>query len=260
MYISLNVPEFLCARRYGTVTSTMDIARELLLDESPNSAEWCAALMADEQTAGRGRQGRTWLTSAGAFMATFVLGTTSPRTALTGYSLVVGVAVSEALESLGVRSRLKWPNDIVVVGDNASVKKLGGILIEVQEVANNRFILVGLGINVSPAPQEVMDRAVSLEELGRKGSVATDLLVPVGSALQKWHNRFIAGDGFKGVSDEWDRRSCFSSGRTELRIDVGNGQQLEGVFSGVDETGALLIDVAGQIQPVLSGHITSFVL
>lgn len=260
MYISLNVPEFACARRYSTVTSTMDVARELLLHESPNSAEWCAALIADEQTAGRGRQGRSWLTSAGAFMATFVLGTTSPRTALAGYSLVVGVAVSEVLESFGVQSRLKWPNDIVIVGDNSSVKKLGGILIEVQEVESNRFVLVGLGLNMSPAPEELSNRAVSLHELGHMELVASELCGPVGSALKKWHNRFIDRGGFNGVRDEWISRSCFSAGRTELTIDVGNDQQLRGVFSGVDDSGALLITIADQTQPVLSGHIASFVL
>jgi len=179
---------------------------------------------------------------------------------LAGYSLMVGVAVSEVLQGFGVQSRLKWPNDIVVVGDNSSVKKLGGILIEVQEVGNNRFVLVGLGINVSPAPEEVSDRAASLHELGHRALVASDLCGPVGGALKKWHARFIDRGGFEGVRDEWNSRSCFSAGRTELTIDVGNDQQLQGIFSGVDDSGALLINIAGQTQPVLSGHIASFVL
>jgi BirA family biotin operon repressor/biotin-[acetyl-CoA-carboxylase] ligase len=259
MYSDFNLSGFLLARRYTSVSSTMDVARELLCSESSIDPSWCAAVIADEQTAGRGRQGRSWLASAGAFMATYVFVTDAPTAILSGYSLSVGVAVARALEAFGVGVALKWPND-VVVEYSGRLRKLGGILIEVQELGGYRGVLVGLGINVTPAPVDLRDIAVSLSELGQRALSAVDLVIPLGRALKQTHDRFIAGGGFKSVRSDWVDRSAFIQQVSRLTIDLGAGEEISGTFSGVDDHGALLLGLGAQRRSIISGHITSYVL
>jgi BirA family biotin operon repressor/biotin-[acetyl-CoA-carboxylase] ligase len=256
----LALPGFSYARQYASVTSTMDTARELLQHEPPSSASWCAVVVADEQTAGRGRQGRAWLTTRGAFMATYLFATEVPVAAFTGYSLAVGVAVSSALQECGVQTQLKWPNDIVVITPYGTLRKLGGILIEVHEVVGCRCILVGLGINTTRPPEDIRDIAVGVEEVGGTAISAQDLLEPLSKALLVSHQLFVTQGGFRGVREAWMSRSCFVPDKTELAIELSEGQTLMGRFSGVEESGALMLDVNGSHHAVLSGHITSFVL
>jgi BirA family biotin operon repressor/biotin-[acetyl-CoA-carboxylase] ligase len=260
MYSQLELPGFSHARRYDAVSSTMDVARELLRYEPPHSESWCAVVAAEAQTAGRGRQGRSWVTTRGAFMATYLFATDAPVAAFAGYSLAVGVAVSAALEEYGVRTRLKWPNDIVVIESGGKLRKLGGVLIEVQELGAYRCILVGLGLNTTQPPDDVRDIAVGMQELGAPNVSAPDLLEPIGIALRVSHHRFVHEGGFKASRDAWAQRSCFVPHKTTVELDVGEGQRVTGRFAGVDEMGALVVDVGGRQQTVLSGHITSFQL
>ncbi len=260
MYVTLDIPEFSCARRYDSVSSTMDLAREILSKYPPSNAEWSAVVTADKQTAGRGRQGRVWLASQGSLMVTYIFVTDLPIAALAGYSLAVGVAVAEELEGLGIKNALKWPNDIVVLQGEQSLRKIGGVLIEVQQIAGLQCILVGLGINVAPAPSEVSDISVSLHELGAVDVSAHELVAPIGASLRKWHQNFITSAGFKGVRSAWIQRSCFQSGLSKVTVDLGAGRLISGVFAGVDENGAMVVEASGEFHPIVSGHITSFVL
>jgi BirA family biotin operon repressor/biotin-[acetyl-CoA-carboxylase] ligase len=257
MNSQLDFPGFTRAERHASVTSTMDAARTLLSNNPPMDTAWSAVVTADEQTAGRGRQGRVWLASHGSLMATYIFATDLPVAALAGYSLTVGVAVAEVLEHRGVQTALKWPNDIVVVDGVRSLRKVGGILIEVQEAAGFQCILIGLGINIAPAPIEVRDIAVSVQELGGKDVSAEELLVPIGFSLRLWHQRFIEG-GFKAIRSAWSGRACFLAGQSELTLDLGEGRVLAGRFVGVDEGGALVIEASGKQHQILSGHVTSF--
>jgi BirA family biotin operon repressor/biotin-[acetyl-CoA-carboxylase] ligase len=183
-----------------------------------------------------------------------------PVAALAGYSLAVGVAVAEVLESRGVQIALKWPNDIVVLQSAESLRKVGGILVEVQEIAGFQCILIGLGINIAPAPSEVRDISASLHELVGVGVSAQELVVSLASSLRAWHQRFTSGGGFKAIKSAWCERSCFLIGRSEVTIDLGEGRLLTGVFVGVDESGAMIIEASGTCHPILSGHITSWTL
>jgi len=193
-------------------------------------------------------------------MATYIFATDLPVAALAGYSLAVGVAVAETLESRGIQTALKWPNDIVVLHGDESLRKIGGILIEVQEVAGFQCILVGLGINVAPAPNEVRDISASLHELGGVGVKAPDLVAPLGTLLRAWHHTFTSDGGFRGIRPAWSERSCFRVGHTEVTVELGEGRLLTGIFAGVDESGAMVIEKSGVRYPIVSGHITSFTL
>jgi BirA family biotin operon repressor/biotin-[acetyl-CoA-carboxylase] ligase len=186
-------------------------------------------------------------------MGTFLFCTERPIAALTGYSLGVGLAVLSAFDPFGLPIVLKWPNDLVVV-HNREIKKLGGILIEVEEVEGLRCVLVGLGLNISQPSGEVSDIATSLEVLGQ-GAFPNDLVTQsLSRELLIGHRWFLRDGGLQEILKRWQERSCFIRGKTELRIEVGDSTMC-GVYTGVSETGALLMMVDGAERTIHSGHI-----
>lgn len=265
MYINLAIPGFSLARRYQRVTSTMDTAREVLRAEvPPDSASWSAVIVADQQSAGRGRQGRSWFAQDGSLMATFIFASELPLTALSGYSLVVGVAVAQLLNRFGVPVKLKWPNDVVVLSNEsygaqggAPFRKLAGILIEVEEFNGYRCILVGIGLNLAPPPEEVRCIATSVAELKGEEVSVSRILAPLGGELLGWHEKFVGAGGFKVAADIWSFYSCFVPNRTKLKVDLGDGVGVvSGMYKGMGVSGSLLVTTeAGVVREVLSGHI-----
>jgi BirA family biotin operon repressor/biotin-[acetyl-CoA-carboxylase] ligase len=253
MHTDLTISGYASVRHYDSVSSTMDVAKQLL-NEHELSESWCGLVTADQQVAGRGRQGRSWLSAGSAFMGTFMFCTARPVAAISGYSLAVGLAVTRALEPRGYSFSLKWPNDLVVVKD-AVLRKLGGILIEVEEHQGYRVLLVGLGINVAKPPVELGAHAVSLEELGAGMPEPGVLLDSLCAQLRESHQRFLAEGGFASMRNDWQAHSCFTPGKTQIEVAVG-GSVVSGVYAGVSEHGALLLLDGDSERVIHSGHIT----
>lgn len=188
-------------------------------------------------------------------MGTFVYGTSQPVADLAGYSLSVGGALAAAFSARDSNFQVKWPNDLVVVIDG-NLRKLGGILIEVEEVREVRYILVGLGLNLSAPPDLLHHSAMALNELGGRSVSSDECTRIVAEALLSAHERFTTGGGFKAMRSEWEEYSVFEVGRTELSLEVGS-ETVVGVYGGVSDTGALRLKV-GTLERVLhSGHIVS---
>ena len=120
---------------FDTVGTTMDEARKLSSVVDPPFV-----VVAQQQTGGRGRQGKAWLSVGGAYLGTFCL--PKKRGDLSGLSLAIGVGVVQGLKIK--EAKLKWPNDIYLNG-----RKCAGILIEVQD----KSVLIGIGININSAPE-----------------------------------------------------------------------------------------------------------
>jgi BirA family biotin operon repressor/biotin-[acetyl-CoA-carboxylase] ligase len=208
-------------------------------------------LVARNQTAGRGRAGRSWLSSADASL-TFSLAWKfdgGPQ-ALAGLPLAVGAALAEALAQLGVQVQLKWPNDVLKDGD-----KLAGILIETQAApGGGTWAVIGIGLNLI-MPDEMEARlgrsaagAPWLARMERDVLVAA-LLEALARSLQ-----LFARSGFGAFCARWNLRHAWQ-GETVTIID--NGAVLhEGLAAGVDETGRLMLDTpAGRIT-VLAGDVS----
>lgn len=250
---SFSVPGFDFALRYDEVSSTMDAARELA-SRVARQGSGAGLVCARRQTAGRGRQGRSWSVAGKSFMGTYLLRTDAPPQALSGYSLAVGCAVSAALEGLGAPVRLKWPNDVVVVqGDR--LRKLGGILVEVQETDGARVLLVGIGVNLEGFPAEVPEASSVLDSCGVQ--VAPESLEgPLSLAMLEMHHRFVSLGGLPSFEREWSQRSCFVTGLTEVCIDLG-ARTVSGIYQGVDGSGAMLLQATDGLQVVHSGHVVS---
>jgi BirA family biotin operon repressor/biotin-[acetyl-CoA-carboxylase] ligase len=244
----LLLPGFSFARIYDEVTSTMDVARDLI----PSLKDGAGVVCALSQSAGRGRQGRKWSSTDGAMMATFLFQTSQPLASLSGYSLVVGLGLVDAFERFGARLQLKWPNDLVVVRDD-SLRKVGGILIEVQDLGATRVILVGVGVNLARTPDDVA-HAMSIDEISGSRVTVPDALTTVSEQLRLAHELFVSFDGFPRFQARWEDAACFIKDKTEITLDLGE-RQVAGIYAGIDERGSLLLTVDGRIQPFHSGHL-----
>ncbi|MCH9700483.1 MAG: biotin--[acetyl-CoA-carboxylase] ligase [Actinomycetia bacterium] len=205
-----------------------------------------AVLLAEYQSAGRGRHGRSWSAPPRSQISMSVgVATAGVAPERWGWlPLLTGLAVAHTVRRLGVGASLKWPND-VLVGDG----KLAGILAEVSAPV----IVVGLGLNVSLTADELPDpRAVSLLMLGH-GVDRTALTVSLLGALRDRLDRWRAGD-LAGLAADY--RSVSSTIDTRVRAILPGGSEIVGTATGIDHSGRLLIDEAGTMATVSAGDIT----
>lgn len=207
-------------------------------------------LIAEHQTAGRGRHGRTWVTVPGAqiTMSVGVAAGDVPTDAWGWLTLAAGVAVVDAVEAeTGVAAGLKWPNDVL-----ADDKKLAGILAEVA--APQRRIVVGVGLNVAPASEELAGEATSLVDLG---AVAPDrdrlvcrLLTELGERILGWRAAGGADEQLK--SDYHDRSLTIGS---QVRVVLPGNRELVGAATSIDARGRLCLECAGEAVAVSAGDV-----
>lgn len=247
MIKELSLPAFSFARVYDEVTSTMDVARGSIAELCGGHGVICAR----SQTAGRGRQGRAWVSPSDGLMVTFLFSTNAPVHACAGYSLAVGVGVARAFEGVGARLALKWPNDLVIV-EHDNVRKVGGILTEVQDIGAARVLLVGIGVNLRSAP-DLTEGVSSLEAICGTSLAQEEALARLAPALLEVHQVFTGAGGFRPFREEWEARSCCEKGRTFVALDRGD-QPLSGTFMGVEASGALILEAAGERVVCHSGH------
>lgn len=211
-------------------------------------------VVADEQTAGRGRRGHTWFSPSGSGVYVSVVLTprrsrVDPRRAHALLTLAAGVALAEGLEAgTGLQIHLKWPNDLLI-----SRRKVGGILAE----ASDECVVLGYGINVRATayPSELQDRATAVEtELGRL--VDRDvILVDTLAALARRYDDLLDGR-FDAILDAWRARAPAAVGaRVEWTTPAG---RRSGITHGIDAGGALLVDAGGEMVSIVSGELTWF--
>lgn len=223
-----------------------------LLGEAPS--EQPRLLLAEEQTAGRGRHGRRWLCGVGAGL-TLSLRDRVQRTPreLAGLSLAVGVAVARALRALGASEvALKWPNDLVV-----GSAKLGGILVETRSQGDAFVAVVGVGINCRASPgleARLRRRLTALEEVVRplpsRNALAGRLALDVLEALRA----FDAG-GLGPFKHDWEAMHAHAGQR--LRVRLADGRMLAGVADGLCDDGGLRLRTRTGVRAVHSGRVLS---
>jgi len=210
--------------------------------------------LVEYQTAGRGRQGRRWVSSFGANLCfSLVWRFNSGPDALSGLSLVVAVALAEGLSSLGLsRAGLKWPNDLYIDG-----RKLAGILLEMSgEFAGASRVVIGVGVNVGASPSttdEPIDQPwVGLDELlpepVSRNRAASTLIAAIVMAMSEFQK-----EGFTPFMSRWQRWDVMADKRVTLQQAQG---VIEGRARGIDTTGALLIEREGEIGRYLSGDVS----
>ena len=205
-------------------------------------------IAAETQTAGRGRQGRTWISLPGASLTFSALlrPRQVPQSARGWVPLLVGVAVVAAVRELtDIGARLKWPND-VLIGE----RKLAGILAE-QDGGAGDAIVVGIGLNVLGAERDLeVPGATSLQAQGVAQIDRTILLAAILRQAGYWYLRWTGTGGDAdggGLHSEYLGLSATVGQR--VRIDLPGGRALAGTAVGIDGTGRLLVE-AGRAAPV----------
>jgi len=232
--------------RLDVTTSTNDVAATL-----PEGS----VVVADHQTAGRGRRGRTWFSPPGSGLyVSLVLAPSraaDPSRATTLLTLAAGVAIAEGIDAAtSLRVDLKWPNDLYVAR-----RKLGGILAEAVTAGGPvTRVVLGFGLNIAAAafPPDVSDRATSIEtELGR-GVDREVVLQAALAALARRYDDLVAGR-FDDILDAWRERAPAARGARVTWMS-GTGA-VAGVTAGVDDAGALLMRIGDRTTRIVSGEI-----
>ena len=241
----------LAARRFDIdVMPRCDSTNAVLLSRAEAGAPSGTVVITEEQTAGRGRRGRTWFASPGDSLTFSLLWRFAPGTAPAGLSLAIGVAVARALQQAGAGApALKWPNDIL-----QNARKLGGILVELVPGAPHAAV-IGIGINLRmPAgmPEDVRAASTAIAESGTAPDV-NDLYAALLGELLATLESFAVG-GFAAIRPEWIARHACQDARVSLSTDFAAPR--EGLCRGVDSDGALLLEVDGRVERILSGEVS----
>lgn len=250
----------LATRRLGrlveyreTVGSTNDLAKEMARHGAPEGL----LVLADQQTAGKGRLGRSWATPPGAAIAmSLVLRPDLAPHEAPRITLAAAVAVARAVrEVAGLAAGIKWPNDVQVGG-----RKLCGILTEMEaEMDRIAFVVLGIGLNVT-LRREQMDPAFrdTATSLALEGAAEVRRAALVQAILARFEGAYdhLLGGRFSVVLDQW-RALSVTLGQAVRVLGLDGQVTVEGVAEAVDEEGALLVrDGAGEVHRVLSGEVS----
>ncbi|MFM4939644.1 bifunctional biotin--[acetyl-CoA-carboxylase] ligase/biotin operon repressor BirA [Aeromonas enteropelogenes] len=230
----------------------IDSTNQFLL-ERVNQARAGECCLAECQTAGRGRRGKPWISPFGCqLILSMYWRLEQGMAAAMGLSLAVGVAVVEALESLGYQGvELKWPNDLYYQG-----RKLAGILVEMSGSAGaSCHLVIGVGLNLAmPAREgERIDQAWAElrhinPELVDRNQLAARVIEHLQTAMQTFEQ-----SGLGSFVDAWNRLDHFA-GRP-VRLLMGD-QEVRGIARGIDDRGALRLETEEGIKFYLGGEIS----
>jgi BirA family transcriptional regulator, biotin operon repressor / biotin---[acetyl-CoA-carboxylase] ligase len=236
------------------VVDAIDSTNSELLRRSVRGAVHRRALVAEWQTAGRGRRGREWKAVAGGSL-TFSMGWQFEQGAgfLAGLSLAVGVAVVRGMEKSGYAGvELKWPNDLI-----HRKRKLGGILIELSgDALGPSLTVIGVGINIAlpqSARRNIAQPVTDLAALAPGPIDRNRLLASIVIELEALLEHY-ARDGFAPFMIEWQRRHALQ--KKPVQVLLPDGGVARGDVVGVDAQGALVIDQRGRRLRFVTGEVS----
>lgn len=263
-YRLLEVPDRLTALEMGPLLSTLDFGKnwfafdslestntkafQLAQDDQPHGT----VVIAEQQTRGKGRRGRTWISPPGKNVAlSVILRPDIPPGRAPELTLVAAVALAETIAECDVEPRIKWPNDVQISG-----KKVAGILTELSaDVERVHFVVLGIGVNLNSAPGDFPEDVAAIST-----SIATDRKSPVHRALfvaallarlEHWFELWAA-EGFAPVREAWRKWAAHLGQEVLVKSE---SRELRGVAEDIDESGALLVRVGDRLERVLSGDV-----
>ena len=233
-----------------SVGSTNTALMAAALDGAADGTMFCS----EHQQSGKGRRGRQWHSVPGGSLTFSTLWRfDNGLQSLAGLSLAVGLAIARAVNRHSRHpARLKWPNDVLV-----DYRKLAGILVEVQgDMHGAAFAVVGIGLNVrlNEAQRDAVDQAVvDLAEMGvtaGRNQLLADCLLELHTVLALFRQH-----GFAALREDWLALDAYA-GRS-VALHLPDARSVQGVASGVDETGAFLLrDAASALTPYSGGEIS----
>ncbi|CDG87178.1 bifunctional biotin--[acetyl-CoA-carboxylase] ligase/biotin operon repressor BirA [Xenorhabdus bovienii] len=210
------------------------------------------ACVAEYQYAGRGRRGRQWISAFGRnlYLSIYWRLEQGPAAAI-GLSLVVGIVIAEVLNRQGAeRVKVKWPNDLYL-----DDKKLAGILVElIGKTGDAAQIVIGIGMNISMSSEQqklINQQWTNLQQAGivvERNKLISEIIFELKKALIQFENEGLSPFLFRWLKlDNFMNRS--------VKLIIGN-QEVYGTARGIDQQGALLLDINGVITPYIGGEIS----
>ncbi len=236
------------------IHQSIESTNACLLDQMSSDRTSGQACLAEQQTAGRGRRGRQWVSPFGSniylsLLWEFTLGPAQ----LSGLSLAAGLSIVRSLETVGISEiGLKWPNDVYW-----RERKLAGLLLEVTgESDGPSSVVLGIGINtgMTASQGESIDQPwVSLREITGGNNISRNRLtgLVLSNLLQAMHE--FEQDGLQPLLNEWQRYDLYHNCPVTLHY---GKRSINGVHRGIDATGALLLDHDGEIEPFHGGEVS----
>jgi BirA family biotin operon repressor/biotin-[acetyl-CoA-carboxylase] ligase len=207
---------------------------------------------AREQTAGRGRRGRSWISPNGNLYVSLILRPDCPISTVAQLGFVAAVAVGGALREIVrpvERLTYKWPNDVLLNG-----RKIAGVLLESETVGSEKlsFVVVGVGVNLIASPPGTEFPASSVMEEGLGEVMPEVMLEEFAEHFRSWNTRWRA-DGFAPVRASWLAAAAIARGEP-IRVRL-NARGLCGRFLDIDHKGNLLLDCAGECRRIAAGEV-----
>jgi BirA family biotin operon repressor/biotin-[acetyl-CoA-carboxylase] ligase len=210
---------------YDTVTSTMDVAAELLASQGSAALE--TIIVAKQQDGGRGRAGRQWISPPGNLYVSFITRDVQPAQ-LSPFALMWGVILQKSLAMYtDAHVQCKWPNDVLV-----NDKKVGGILIEREHNA----LIVGIGVNLISVPECVQFPATAMNLHTSKPIDINELVESISSLYT--YSRKLFEEDFEAIRQSWLNSAWKLHEEINIRQERGS---VVGIFETIDETGALIL-------------------
>ncbi len=238
--------------RFDSLPSTNTEATRQAAQGAPEGL----CVVAREQTRGRGRAGRTWLSppDAGLYFSIVLRPERLPVRAWPLLTLMAALAVRDALlEACELETDIKWPNDIMV-----NDRKLCGILAETIEADTGRAVVIGIGINLNESafPPELKNAATSVSALTGHAPDNERLLQSLIRAIERRYKNLQAANGEEETIRDWSQHSSYASNR-RVRVTLA-AENFDGWTRGLEPDGALRVETfTGEIRIIRAGDITS---
>ena len=234
---------------YEETESTNNDVKRLMAEGEPHGV----LAVAEKQTAGKGRRGRTWISDEGCniFMSLGLKPEISPDKA-SMLTLVMAMAVNDAIcELTGLNSQIKWPNDIVV-----NHKKVCGILTEMEvEAMQIRYVVIGVGINVNQTgfPEEIKETATSLFLETAHSVNRQKLMETIMRCFEKYYALFLKTGDLTLLKDAYEEKLVNLDAKVKVLDPRGD---YEGIAKGIDNGGQLLVSTEQGIKAVYAGEVS----
>jgi len=235
---------------FNSIDSTNKKAKEVAQDEQEGTV-----IIAEEQTAGKGRMGRSWVSPKGkGIWMSLILKPTMEPMKVPKLTLIGAAAVYKALENMGIKAQIKWPNDVLIDG-----KKICGILTEMSGELNMvNYVIMGIGINVNldegDFPEELKDKATSLKISTGKEINRKELTANILNEFEKLYISFKEKDQMNEVLKICRENSILLG--EEVKIIRGNDVRI-GKAIDINENGELLIKFEGdKVESIIAGEVS----